>query len=104
MSDCSFLISTNEKTWLPVNENYKQLNLEAQKAAQKSHYNVYKQLTYLRMNPVFDEDRHRSLLFLNVFLPLQGAVLISDIHISISVDIVSLVEEGGWYYYGLVCF
>jgi hypothetical protein len=27
------------------------LNLEAQKAAQKSHYKVYKQLTQLRKNP-----------------------------------------------------
>jgi alpha-glucosidase len=43
--------SVNENTWLPVNENYIVLNLEAQKVAEKSHYKVYKQLTNLRKNP-----------------------------------------------------
>lgn len=49
--------SENETTWLPVNENYKQLNLEAQKAAEKSHYKVYKQLTALRNKPAIKEGR-----------------------------------------------
>lgn len=40
--------SSNETTWLPVNENYKELNLEVQKTAAKSHYKVYKQITELR--------------------------------------------------------
>jgi hypothetical protein len=50
-SDCATGFSSNEKTWLPVNENYKWLNLEAQKVLEKSHYKVYKQLTELRKNP-----------------------------------------------------
>jgi hypothetical protein len=34
-----------------VNPNYVELNLEAQKAAGKSHYKVYKQLIELRKTP-----------------------------------------------------
>ncbi|KAJ4433394.1 hypothetical protein ANN_15653 [Periplaneta americana] len=44
--------STNATTWLPVNENYKQLNLEAQKAADVSHYKVYQRLLEARTLPV----------------------------------------------------
>jgi alpha-glucosidase len=36
------------ETWLPINENYVTLNLEAQKAAAKSPYKVYKKLTDAR--------------------------------------------------------
>jgi len=39
-------------TWLPINENYVTLNLEAQKAAEKSPYKVYKKLTDARKNLV----------------------------------------------------
>jgi alpha-glucosidase len=38
-----------------VNPNYRQLNLEAQKAAVKSHYKVYKQLTDLRKTPTIQQ-------------------------------------------------
>jgi alpha-glucosidase len=58
MSECSCLItgfSSSEKTWLPVNENYVWLNLEAQKVAEKSHYKVYKQLTQLRKKPAIQQ-------------------------------------------------
>ncbi|XP_043479564.1 maltase 2-like [Leptopilina heterotoma] len=41
--------STSENTWLPVNSNYKELNLAAQKAATTtSHYKVFKSLTTLK--------------------------------------------------------
>ena len=46
--------STNKKTWLPVHENYKTLNLAAQKLASVSHYKVFKALTNLKktiLNP-----------------------------------------------------
>ncbi|XP_069700379.1 maltase A1-like [Periplaneta americana] len=43
--------STNASTWLPVNPNYKELNLAAEKSAEKSHYKVYKQLIELRKTP-----------------------------------------------------
>jgi alpha-glucosidase len=52
MSDLVEGFSTNDTTWLPVNDNYEELNLKAQKAAAKSHYKVYKDLTTLRKNPV----------------------------------------------------
>ncbi|KAJ8874364.1 hypothetical protein PR048_025212 [Dryococelus australis] len=42
--------STNSKTWLPVNKNYATLNLEAQKAANQSHYKVYQQLARTRQS------------------------------------------------------
>ncbi|XP_001604459.1 maltase 1 [Nasonia vitripennis] len=35
-------------TWLPVNDNYKELNLAKQKLQQESHYKLYQTLTKLR--------------------------------------------------------
>nr|CAD7459865.1 unnamed protein product [Timema tahoe] len=40
--------STNATTWLPVNPNYLELNLEAEIIAETSHFKVYQQLTGLR--------------------------------------------------------
>ncbi|XP_051156952.1 alpha-glucosidase-like isoform X2 [Leptopilina boulardi] len=40
--------STNPKTWLPVNKNYKTLNLEFQKATKESYYNYYRELATFR--------------------------------------------------------
>jgi len=44
--------SSAPKTWLPVHPNYLELNLEAQKAANKSHYQVYKDLLELRRSAI----------------------------------------------------
>jgi len=44
--------SSASKTWLPVHPNYIKLNLEAQKAANKSHYQVYKDLLELRRSAI----------------------------------------------------
>lgn len=41
------------KPWLPVNRNYINLNLEAQKDDPKSFFNLYKGLIRLRKNDVF---------------------------------------------------
>jgi alpha-glucosidase len=41
------------KTWLPVNPNYVDINLKAQKDAQKSHFKFYKQLMELRRQKTF---------------------------------------------------
>ena len=40
--------SNNASTWLPVNANYKNLNLKAQKETPVSHYNLYRALTKLK--------------------------------------------------------
>nr|CAD7397655.1 unnamed protein product [Timema poppensis] len=40
--------STNATTWLPVNPNYLELNLENEIIAETSHFKVYQQLTGLR--------------------------------------------------------
>lgn len=37
-----------DETWLPVHDNYKELNLKNQLADNQSHYNVYRELTKLR--------------------------------------------------------
>lgn len=40
--------STNPKTWLPVGDNYKVINVKTELAASKSHLLCYKQLMGLR--------------------------------------------------------
>ncbi|KAL7289715.1 hypothetical protein TKK_0016437 [Trichogramma kaykai] len=43
--------SSNPKTWLRVNDNYKEVNLEAEKAADWSHYKLFLRLGELRKLP-----------------------------------------------------
>lgn len=40
--------STAEKTWLPVADNYKEINVRKEEADDKSHLKVYKSLEELR--------------------------------------------------------
>lgn len=40
--------STADKTWLPIAENYKQVNVRKENADEKSHLKVYKSLKELR--------------------------------------------------------
>lgn len=44
--------SNGKKTWLPVNDNYKSLNLAAQKKEYYSHYVAFKSMSYLKQQPV----------------------------------------------------
>ena len=60
--------STNPKTWLRVNDNYKTLNLAAQKAADKSYYKSFLRVTDLRKWPAVREGSLQTrLLGDNVF-------------------------------------
>ncbi|RLU25537.1 hypothetical protein DMN91_001693 [Ooceraea biroi] len=54
--------STSNKTWLPVNSNYKTLNLAAQKIASVSHYKVFKSLTRLKKKPVIERGSLETVL------------------------------------------
>lgn len=45
--------STAPTTWLPVHPNYVTVNLEAQKRARRSHYELYRRLAILRQSPPF---------------------------------------------------
>lgn len=45
--------SNGNNTWLPLNDNYKELNVEAQEAAEESHLKVYKSLLELRKSDVW---------------------------------------------------
>uniref|UniRef100_A0A6V7LSA0 alpha-glucosidase n=1 Tax=Bracon brevicornis TaxID=1563983 RepID=A0A6V7LSA0_9HYME len=44
--------SNGNRTWLPVNDNYKTLNLEAQKGNPTSHYNIMKKLIDSKKLPI----------------------------------------------------
>ncbi|EGI68925.1 PREDICTED: maltase 2-like [Acromyrmex echinatior] len=55
--------STNKSTWLPVNDNYKFLNLKAQKPELYSHYNVFKRLTQLKKKPVIEQGTLETALY-----------------------------------------
>ncbi|XP_055847890.1 maltase 2 isoform X2 [Episyrphus balteatus] len=43
--------STASKTWVPVNPNFKTLNLALQMKAERSHYKLYKKLIELKKSP-----------------------------------------------------
>lgn len=54
--------STSNKTWLPVNSNYKTLNLAAQKIASTSHYKVFRALGQLKKKAVIELGSLESVL------------------------------------------
>ncbi|XP_014476925.1 PREDICTED: alpha-glucosidase-like [Dinoponera quadriceps] len=47
--------STNPKTWLPINKNYKTVNLAAEKAQSNSYYALYKAVSDLRKWPALKQ-------------------------------------------------
>ncbi|XP_025263076.1 maltase 1-like [Camponotus floridanus] len=62
--------STADSTWLPVNSNYKQLNLKEEMGIKNSHYDIYKNLAHLhRKEPALTEGSYTS------FTMNDGAVL-----------------------------
>lgn len=60
---CGF--TEGNTTWLPVNPNYRALNLKSQKEAEKSHWKLYKQLLELRRHPSFVHGTYRPIAFGN---------------------------------------
>ncbi|CAL1684144.1 unnamed protein product [Lasius platythorax] len=53
--------SKANSTWLPVNANYKTLNLLREKSSHESHYKIYKTLAYMhRKEPALTEGSYRS--------------------------------------------
>ncbi|XP_059058094.1 maltase 2-like [Achroia grisella] len=53
--------SSADRTWLPVADSYEQLNVANQRSAVRSHYQVYRTLTNLRIRPAFKFGRYESL-------------------------------------------
>lgn len=58
--------SSAAKTWLPVHPNYLTLNLEAQKAAERSHFKLYQQLAGIRLEDTFQYGDFESKALGNV--------------------------------------
>ena len=50
--------STGDKTWLPVGQNYKTVNVKAQEAASNSHLKIFRRLTTIRKQPVFRQGTY----------------------------------------------
>ncbi|XP_030031300.1 maltase A1 [Manduca sexta] len=55
--------SSGHKTWLPVAAGYETLNVEVQKAVERSHLKVYQQLAALRNQSAFRHGRYESVAF-----------------------------------------
>lgn len=49
--------TTGNSTWLPVNDNYKDLNVKAQEHAETSHLKIYEELARLRKEETFTKGR-----------------------------------------------
>ncbi|KPI98466.1 PREDICTED: maltase 1-like [Papilio xuthus] len=50
--------TTGQTTWLPVAEDYMEINLQAQKDAERSHYKVYQSLSRLRRMASLSHGTH----------------------------------------------
>ncbi|XP_063989144.1 alpha-glucosidase-like [Diachasmimorpha longicaudata] len=54
--------STSPTTWLPVNSNYKTVNLEAEKLDPRSHYSVFKKLVAAKKLPAISKGSSEVIL------------------------------------------
>ncbi|KAJ8674430.1 hypothetical protein QAD02_005692 [Eretmocerus hayati] len=92
--------SSNSSTWLPVNKNYRILNLASQKQSQRSHYELFKSLSSLKNFPVLQRGSTRVLLasdnVLAVIRQLDGQetvlLMINFSDESVQVDARSLLD------------
>jgi alpha-glucosidase len=48
--------------WLPVGDNYKTVNVDAQEKAENSHLKIFRRLTKIRKEPVFREGTYFGVL------------------------------------------
>lgn len=93
--------SKAEETWLPVNPNYLEINLAAQKDDEDSWYNMYRTLIKIRKEPAFKfgETMVKGLKDENILVVLRSlgedhyltAINFEDA--SVTVDLTTLVEE-----------
>ncbi|XP_046820236.1 maltase 1-like [Vespa crabro] len=78
--------STSNKTWLPVNSNYKTLNLDIQKNSLVSHYKVFKDIIALKKTPIIESGSLESILVtekvLGVVRRLPGSTVVLLINFS----------------------
>ncbi|XP_047343302.1 maltase 1-like [Vespa velutina] len=78
--------STSNKTWLPVNNNYKTLNLDIQKNSLISHYKVFKDMIALKKTPIIESGSLESILVtekvLGVVRRLPGSTVVLLINFS----------------------
>nr|BAI44029.1 alpha-glucosidase [Bombus diversus diversus] len=94
-SSVSAGFSTNSTTWLKVNDNYKTINLAAEKKDGNSFYTFYKKLSTLRKSPYLKAaDLTTKLLSENVFAFARGTVMDGSVYTIINFsdkdDIVNL--------------
>lgn len=57
--------SNAEKPWLPIADGFEHTNVEKERSAVRSHYQVYRSLTALRKRPAFRLGRYESLALSN---------------------------------------
>lgn len=53
--------SSAARTWLPVADSFENINVARQRSSVRSHYQVYRTLTSLRLRPAFKLGRFESL-------------------------------------------
>uniref|UniRef100_A0A336LW94 CSON001904 protein n=1 Tax=Culicoides sonorensis TaxID=179676 RepID=A0A336LW94_CULSO len=58
-----FTEGNSSSSWLPVNPNYRALNLKSQQEAEKSHWKLYQQLVQLRQHKTFLHGTFRAMPF-----------------------------------------
>ncbi|XP_011157503.2 maltase 1 [Solenopsis invicta] len=92
--------STADSTWIPVNENYKTLNLATEKAADESHYKIYKILAQMHRNePALTEGSYKSITtnndsVLGIIRSNNWRVVLLLINFTDKSQIVNLSQEG----------
>lgn len=57
--------STADKTWLPVGDNYRSVNVNAQEQDPNSHLKIFRRLTKIRKQPVFRQGTYDGKLLNN---------------------------------------